>query len=249
MPFAVSSFVHSDSTPLSRRWPDPHSRTIARANFDIPSRAHHMNTTAETIDGMKVGIVGATGLVGEFIIASLAERKFPIRLLRLFASERSAGKRLRWKDTQIVVEDAATADYTGLDIVFFSAGARDLALRLAPRSWPRPAPSSSTTRPLGACDPERAARRCRGRTRRTSPGFPRASSPTRTAPPWPRCRCSSRCTMRPCLRRLVVSTYQAVSGGGRRGRPGATEARCRRVAANAAMLVRDGSARGCFRRR
>jgi aspartate-semialdehyde dehydrogenase len=47
-------------------------------------------------DGMNVGIVGATGLVGEFMIASLLERKFPVRSMRLFASERSAGKRLPW---------------------------------------------------------------------------------------------------------------------------------------------------------
>src|SRR5260221_13737357 len=69
-----------------------------------------------------VGIVGATGLVGGLMRAILAERDFPVSSLRLFASPRSAGTRIEWKGTDIVVEDAATADYSGLDFVFFSAG-------------------------------------------------------------------------------------------------------------------------------
>jgi aspartate-semialdehyde dehydrogenase len=79
-----------------------------------------------------VGIVGATGLVGEMMREILAERDFPMASLRLFASARSAGTRLAWRDEPIVVEDAATADYAGLDIVFFSAGGAT-SLALAPR--------------------------------------------------------------------------------------------------------------------
>ncbi|GHC42848.1 aspartate-semialdehyde dehydrogenase [Streptomyces flavofungini] len=67
---------------------------------------------------MKVGIVGATGQVGTVMRKILAERKFPIDELRLFASARSAGSVL----DGVTVEDASTADYTGLDIVLFSAG-------------------------------------------------------------------------------------------------------------------------------
>ncbi|MCK8676809.1 aspartate-semialdehyde dehydrogenase [Streptomyces lichenis] len=67
---------------------------------------------------MKVGIVGATGQVGTVMRGILAERDFPVDELRLFASARSAGSEL----DGITVEDAATADYTGLDIVLFSAG-------------------------------------------------------------------------------------------------------------------------------
>ena len=67
---------------------------------------------------LNVGIVGATGLVGSMIREILAERNFPIAKLRLFASARSAGKEL----DGVVVEDAATADFSGLDIVLFSAG-------------------------------------------------------------------------------------------------------------------------------
>ncbi|MER8042958.1 aspartate-semialdehyde dehydrogenase [Streptomyces sp. NPDC094032] len=67
---------------------------------------------------MKVGIVGATGQVGTVMRRILAERNFPVDELRLFASARSAGSVL----DGVTVEDASTADYTGLDIVLFSAG-------------------------------------------------------------------------------------------------------------------------------
>ena len=78
----------------------------------------------------RVGIVGATGLVGAMMRELLAERGFPLASLRLFASARSAGARLPWRGGEIVIEDAAAADYAGLDIVFFSAGgaaSRELA--------------------------------------------------------------------------------------------------------------------------
>ena len=66
--------------------------------------------------GVHVGIVGASGLVGGIILSILAERQFPVASLRLFASARSAGRYLGWKHTEILVEDASTADYSGLDI-------------------------------------------------------------------------------------------------------------------------------------
>ncbi|MFE4794326.1 aspartate-semialdehyde dehydrogenase [Streptomyces sp. NPDC056708] len=71
---------------------------------------------------MKVGIVGATGQVGTVMRRVLAERKFPADELRLFASARSAGSTIEWEGREITVEDASTADYSGLDIVLFSAG-------------------------------------------------------------------------------------------------------------------------------
>lgn len=71
---------------------------------------------------MRIGIVGATGQVGGVVRGILAERNFPVEQLRLFASARSAGRTLPWQDTEITVEDAATADYSALDIVIFSAG-------------------------------------------------------------------------------------------------------------------------------
>ena len=80
-------------------------------------------TTTNARDGLRVGIVGATGQVGAVVREILAERRFPIGELRFFASARSAGSTLPWGDGQITVEDAATADPTGLDVALFSAGA------------------------------------------------------------------------------------------------------------------------------
>lgn len=73
--------------------------------------------------GVNLGVVGATGQVGTVVLRILEERGFPIASLRLFASARSAGKTLTYRGQEITVEDAATADPTGLDIAIFSAGA------------------------------------------------------------------------------------------------------------------------------
>jgi aspartate-semialdehyde dehydrogenase len=74
-------------------------------------------------DGLRVGVVGATGQVGTVMRQILAERRFPVGEIRFFASARSAGSTLPWQDGEVLVEDAATADPTGLDIALFSAGA------------------------------------------------------------------------------------------------------------------------------
>lgn len=72
--------------------------------------------------GLNVGVVGATGQVGGVMLRLLAERKFPIAELRAFASARSAGSTVDFDGRQVTVEDAATADLSGLDIALFSAG-------------------------------------------------------------------------------------------------------------------------------
>jgi aspartate-semialdehyde dehydrogenase len=71
---------------------------------------------------MKVGVVGATGQVGGVMRRLLAERSFPVDEIRFFASARSAGQTLPWEGVDIRIEDAATADPSGLDIALFSAG-------------------------------------------------------------------------------------------------------------------------------
>ncbi len=161
--------------------------------------------------GMHVGVVGATGLVGEFMLKLLEERDFPVRSLRLFASARSAGKSLNWKGSQIVVEDAATADYADLDIVFFSAGG-ETSLRLAPvvagagalvidnsSAW-RMDPAVPLV--VAEVNPYELANIPKGI-------IANPNCTTMAAMP----------VLKPLhdkagLRRLVVSTYQAVSGGG-----------------------------------
>ena len=72
---------------------------------------------------MRVGVVGATGQVGGVMRQLLEERHFSVTEMRYFASARSAGTTLPWKGADIVVEDAESADPTGLDIALFSAGA------------------------------------------------------------------------------------------------------------------------------
>jgi aspartate-semialdehyde dehydrogenase len=73
--------------------------------------------------GVRIGIVGATGQVGVAMRQILAERDFPADEVRFFASARSAGTVLPYAGREITVEDATTADPSGLDIALFSAGA------------------------------------------------------------------------------------------------------------------------------
>jgi aspartate-semialdehyde dehydrogenase len=81
---------------------------------------------------VRVGIVGATGQVGAVMRRILLEREFPVEELRLFASARSAGSTISWGGHEITVENAETADPSGLDIALFSAGA-STSRALAPR--------------------------------------------------------------------------------------------------------------------
>ncbi len=128
----------------------------------------------------------------------LEERDFPADEVRFFASSRSAGKTLPWKGGEIVIEDAATADPSGLDIALFSAGAtmsRVQAPRFAAAGVTVIDNSSAFRKdpeiPLvvSEVNPEDIA---------DAPATAgAASSPTPTARRWRRCRSSSRCTTRP----------------------------------------------------
>ncbi|TWI12567.1 aspartate-semialdehyde dehydrogenase [Aerolutibacter ruishenii] len=69
-----------------------------------------------------VAVVGATGAVGETMLAILAERRFPIGKLHVLASERSAGGTVEFRGDDLIVQDLATFDPTGVDIALFSAG-------------------------------------------------------------------------------------------------------------------------------
>ena len=68
-----------------------------------------------------VAVVGATGAVGEELLALLAERRFPVRNLRLFASARSAGRTLHALGRNVTVEPLVPGCFAGTDIAFFSA--------------------------------------------------------------------------------------------------------------------------------
>src|SRR3954467_4558150 len=72
---------------------------------------------------VNIGVIGATGQVGQVMRKLLEERNFPTTAVRFFASARSQGKKLTFRGQEIEVEDAETADPSGLDIALFSAGA------------------------------------------------------------------------------------------------------------------------------
>jgi aspartate-semialdehyde dehydrogenase len=81
---------------------------------------------------MRVGVVGATGQVGTVMRTILRERNFPISEIRFFGSANSAGSTLEWNGQVVEVEDAATADFSGIEIALMSSGASSSKV-IAPR--------------------------------------------------------------------------------------------------------------------
>ena len=185
-----------------------------------------------------VGIVGATGLVGQMFRDLLAERNFPLASMRFFASARSAGSVIEWNGRSITVENAETADFAGLDIVFFSAGG-STSKQLAPKAAAAGAvviDNSSAWRsdpqvPLVVAEvnPHHLASIPKGIIANpnctTMAAMPVLGPLHREAG----------------LTRLIASTYQAVSGGGVAG-VGALERQIAQAGANSAVLTQDGSA-------
>src|SRR4029453_10629233 len=74
-------------------------------------------------ENLKVAMVGATGAVGEAVLAILDERKFPVGQLVALASERSAGGSVEFGRKSLTVRNLADYNFEGVDIAFFSAGA------------------------------------------------------------------------------------------------------------------------------
>jgi aspartate-semialdehyde dehydrogenase len=189
-------------------------------------------------DGLRVGIVGATGQVGTVVREILAERNFPLAELRFFASARSAGSTLPWGDGEITVEDAATADPAGLDIAIFSAGATTSRAQA-----PRFAEAGVTV-----IDNSSAWRRDPDVPLIVSEVNPHALAEIRKgiiANP----NCTTMAAM-PVLAplhaeaelvRIVASTYQAVSGSGLAGVE-ELDGQAKAVVDKAAELTHDGSA-------
>ncbi|RLB87810.1 MAG: aspartate-semialdehyde dehydrogenase [Deltaproteobacteria bacterium] len=70
-----------------------------------------------------VAVAGATGAVGNQMVACLEERNFPVKNLRLLATARSAGRKMRFRGEEIVVEELTELSFKGVDIGIFSAGA------------------------------------------------------------------------------------------------------------------------------
>ncbi|GAB3608399.1 aspartate-semialdehyde dehydrogenase [Humibacter ginsengiterrae] len=191
-------------------------------------------------NGFTVGIVGATGQVGTVMRRILAERDFPVETLRLFATSRSAGRTLEFKGDQIVVEDVETADPSGVDIALFSAGATG-SRAYAPKFAAAGAvviDNSSAWR----MDPE-------------VPLVVSEVNPEAIAEAQKGIIANPNCTTMAAmpvlkvldaeagLRRLIVSTYQAVSGSGLAGAQELAEQAEAAVASGKLLeLVHDGSA-------
>ncbi|MGA0034550.1 MAG: aspartate-semialdehyde dehydrogenase [Ilumatobacteraceae bacterium] len=185
---------------------------------------------------MRIGVVGATGQVGGVMRRLLVERGFPVEEIRFFASARSAGSSIEWNGSSIVVEDASTADPSGLEVALFSAGAtssRELAPRFA-AAGVTVIDNSSAWRmdpevPLvvSEVNPEEVANIPKGI-------IANPNCTTMAAMP----------VLKPLhteagLIRLIASTYQAVSGGGLAGVED-LDIQAQAVAPHAAALTHDG---------
>ena len=163
---------------------------------------------------MRVGVVGATGQVGTMMRRILAARSFPVDEIRFFASSRSAGSTLPWDGVDIRVEDASVADASGLDIALFSAGAstsREIAPQFA-AAGATVIDNSSAWR----MDPDvpLIVAEVNGQLVRETPKGIIANPNCTTMAAMPVLAPLHRAAG---LRRLVVSTYQAVSGSGGAG--------------------------------
>jgi aspartate-semialdehyde dehydrogenase len=190
------------------------------------------------MSGLRVGVVGATGQVGGVMRRVLAERAFPVAQIRFFASSRSAGSTLPWGDDEVIVEDAALADPSGLDIALFSAGgatSREQAPRFA-SAGAVVIDNSSAWR----MDPDVPLI-----VSEVNPGSIRDARKGIIANP----NCTTMAAM-PVLKplhdeavllRMIASTYQAVSGSGGAGVE-ELDKQVREVVDRAAELTHDGSA-------
>jgi aspartate-semialdehyde dehydrogenase len=73
-------------------------------------------------NGVSIAVVGATGAAGQTTLRILEERKFPVREMRCFASERSLGKTVTFKDEALALRKVEPGAFKGVDIAFMSAG-------------------------------------------------------------------------------------------------------------------------------
>ena len=188
--------------------------------------------------GARIAIYGATGQVGTVMRQILEERDFPVDSIRYLASPRSKGKRLPWKGTEIEVEDAWSADHSGVDIALFSVGA-DASKELAPQVAAAGATVIDNSKAF-RMDPEcalvvagvndHAIDSATKRIIANPNGTTRAAMAVLQA-----------LHREAGLKRLVVSTYQAVSGAGTSGPPELLE-QTLAAGEKAAELTFDGGA-------
>jgi len=163
-------------------------------------------------DGYVVAVAGATGAVGEVMLQVLEQRKFPVRRVKLLASERSVGKTLPFNGEAVRVEQLTTQSFAGVDVALFSAGA-GRSKEFAPAAWKSGAvvvDNSSAFRmepdvPLVV--PEINPHAIGQYTKRGIIANPNCTTIVTLMALAPLHRCSR-------IRRVVASSYQAVSGAG-----------------------------------
>ncbi|MFM7068480.1 MAG: aspartate-semialdehyde dehydrogenase [Actinomycetes bacterium] len=185
-----------------------------------------------------VGVFGATGQVGGVMRQLLEARNFPVASMRYFASARSAGSTLPWAGSDVVVEDMATADVAGVDIALFSAGGA----------------ASKTYAPVVAAAgatviDNSSAWRMHAQVPLVVPEVNASALDDIPMGIVANPNCTTMAAMpvlaplhqEAGLRRLVVSTYQAVSGGGLAGVE-ELAAQLGALPADAASLAFDGGA-------
>jgi len=164
--------------------------------------------------GVRVGVVGAAGAVGGTLLAVLAERNFPADHLRLLATARSAGRRLRWQGEDLEIEATRPGSFEGLDICFLAVPGAQVSLELAPLAVAAGAVvidkgsafRLDPTVPLVVPEVNAAAVR---------PGPGIIASPNCTTIPLVLCLQPLRAAAG--IRRVIVSTYQSASGAGQAG--------------------------------
>lgn len=186
----------------------------------------------------RVGVFGATGQVGQVMRSVLVERAFGVDEIRFFGSSRSAGTVLDWQGSAVVVEDAAAADLSGLDIALCSTGAT-ASRALAPRVAAAGAIVVDNTS-AWRMDPDVPLV-----VAEVNPGALSSIRKGIVANP----NCTTMLAMpvlKPLhdaagLRRLVVASYQAVSGAGRAGVSELAD-QLEKTAERAADLTFDGAA-------
>jgi aspartate-semialdehyde dehydrogenase len=187
----------------------------------------------------RVGVVGATGQVGGVMRRLLDESGLDIGQVRFFASARSAGTTLPWRGGEVLVEDATTADPSGLDIALFSAGgstSRALAPAYAAAgvlvvdnssAWRMDPDVPLVVSEVNPQDLDRVPKGIVANPNCTTMAAMPVLAPLHA---------------RAGLRRLVVSTYQAVSGSGLAGVAELADQVRAAVTQDLAGLTHDGSA-------
>ena len=184
------------------------------ASFGLAPRPADAPLIHRQADGsVNVAILGATGVVGQQMLACLAEAEFPVGELRLLASPRSVGKRMEWEGRDLTVQLAEASAFEGVDLVLGAAG-DDIAKELLPAAVAAGAVCVDNSHAFRLYDdvplvvPE-----INGADVRWHNGIvanPNCATIIGLLPVWPLHALGG-------VKRLVVSTYQAASGAGAPG--------------------------------